>query len=258
MYNPIKMLSVEDLGFGYGSDLTIEDIAFDIRGSEVIGIVGPNGSGKTTTMKCLNRILESKVGRILVNGTDVRSMTRMEIARNLAYVPQNAGSNMSMPTVFEVVMMGRAPHGMWNQPTEDDELVWRELERMELIPLANKRFNELSSGQVQRTLIARALVQEAEILLLDEPTSNLDIRYQIEVMNMVRSIVKERGISACAIIHDINLAMRYCDRVLLMDDGRIVDFVQFIVGIEAVGGNRCNSLLIRRASVELGVIELGV
>ena len=113
---------------------------------------------------------------------------------------------------------------MWNQPTEDDELVWRELERMELIPLANKRFNELSSGQVQRTLIARALVQEAEILLLDEPTSNLDIRYQIEVMNMVRSIVKERGISACAIIHDINLAMRYCDRVLLMDDGRIVDF----------------------------------
>ena len=218
------MLSVNGLSFGYRHDITIEDVAFDIRDSEVIGIVGPNGSGKTTTMKCLNRILESKSGSIMIDGRELKTMSRVDIAKNLSYVPQNQGSNMSMPTVYEVVMMGRAPHNMWNQPIEDDEMVWESLEMMDLIPLANKKFNHLSSGQIQRTLIARALVQEAKILLLDEPTSNLDIRYQMDVMNLVRSVVKERGISACAIIHDINMAMRYCDRTLLMNNGHIVNF----------------------------------
>ena len=175
-------------------------------------------------MKCINRILEPVQGSVVFDGADILSMGRRDVAKLIGYVPQNSESSISMPTVFEVVLMGRAPHNVWKDSKEDEEVVWRALERLNVAKLANQGFDELSSGQVQRVLIARALVQETKLLLLDEPTSNLDIRYQMEVMDIIRRVTEENSIGACAIIHDLNLAMRFCDRIVLMKDGDIVSF----------------------------------
>lgn len=220
----MELLSVDNIRFGYSQEAIIKDILMDVKESEIVGILGPNGSGKTTLIKCINRILEPKQGCITLDGEDLTTMSRRNIAKHIGYVPQNAASSISMPTVYEVVIMGRTPHNMWKNQPDDDELIWNIMDRLNISHLANRGFDELSSGQVQRVLIARAIAQEAKLLLLDEPTSNLDVKYQMEVMDLIRNLVDTEGISACAIIHDLDLAARYCDRIILMRDGEIKAF----------------------------------
>jgi iron complex transport system ATP-binding protein len=162
-------------------------------------------------------------GSVLLDSKDVADMRSRELAKVMGYVPQNAVNEFSTPTVYEVVMMGRRPHSVgWQSSEKDDAIVWESLKELGVEDLASRPFNRLSSGQTQRVLMARALTQEAKILLLDEPTSNLDIRYQIEVMDTVRGLAENKGVGVCAIIHDMDAAMRYCDKIIMLDKGMIV------------------------------------
>ena len=202
--------------------MVLNKVGLDLQPSEILGVLGPNGSGKTTFIKCLNKILTPSQGEILLNGEDVRSMKRRDVARKIGLVPQNSESDIASPFVYDVVMMGRRPHMTWQYTDEDDKVVWEIMSEFDVAHLASRHFNELSSGQTQRVLIARAVAQDAEVLLLDEPTSNLDVKYQMEVMNIIRNIVDTKGVSACAIIHDLDLAMKYCDKVVLLNNGEVV------------------------------------
>ncbi len=213
-------LKVKDVEFGYNGILVLEGISIDLDRSEIIGIVGPNGAGKSTLIRCIDRILTPGGGTILLDGADISKMTRMEIAKEMGYVPQTT-TRVFPATVFDTVLMGRRPHLGWKSSVEDIDNVLEVLELLGIMEFAMRDFNEISGGQQQKVLIARALAQEADILLLDEPTSNLDIRHQLEVMDIMQGIVRTKGISAIVAIHDLNLASRYTDRLLMMNGGRI-------------------------------------
>lgn len=214
-------LSIDNIEFSYGSASILKGIKLELERGEFLGIVGPNGSGKTTLMKCINRILTPSKGEIMIDGNDISKMKLTQIAKEMGYVPQNSGGSLSSPTVFEVVMMGRSPHIAWKAGKTDERIVWDSLIDLGIKEYASHPFDELSSGQIQRVLIARAVAQEAKILLLDEPTSNLDIKYQVEVMNLVHSLSRRNRLGICAIVHDLDLAMKYCDKVIMMEEGRI-------------------------------------
>ena len=213
-------IRVKGLEFSYNSIPALRDVTLDVHESEIVAIVGPNGSGKTTLLKCIDRILKPRKGTILIDGNDIEDFSQIEIAKMIGYVPQSV-KQLFPATVFEVVLMGRRPYLGWRCSRKDLEKVFDILKLMEIEEIALRDFNELSGGQQQKVLIARALAQEPEVLLLDEPTANLDIRHQIEVMKMIRSIVKEKGITAIIAIHDLNLASRYADRIVMMKDGEI-------------------------------------
>jgi len=213
-------LKVKNIEFSYNSTPVLENISMDLDRSEVIGIVGPNGAGKSTLIRCIDRILTPRDGIILLDENDISKMTRMEIAKEMGYVPQTT-ARVFPATVFDTVLMGRRPHLGWKSSEEDIDKVLEVLELLGIMEFAMRDFNEISGGQQQKVLIARALAQEADILLLDEPTSNLDIRHQLEVMDIMKGIVKRKGISEIVAIHDLNLASRYTDRLLMMNGGRI-------------------------------------
>ncbi|MDR0523612.1 MAG: ABC transporter ATP-binding protein [Candidatus Methanoplasma sp.] len=215
-------LTVEGVAFSYGSSPILDGVTFSADSGEILGIIGPNGSGKTTLLKCINRILSPVQGEILLDSESLRGMRPRDRARLLGYVPQNAVSEFSAPTVYEVVMMGRAPREAgWRSGAEDERIAWEAMADMGVDSLASRPFNRISSGQSQRVLIARAMAQEASVLLLDEPTSNLDVRYQIEVMDIVRRLSREKGVGVCAVLHDMDTAMRYCDKLIMLEGGRI-------------------------------------
>lgn len=210
---------VRDLWFSYGHRDVLKGISLNLEGPEVLCIAGPNGSGKTTLLKCIDGILRPKRGIILINGRDLREMKRLEIARIISYVPQNESMALSFPRVLEVVLAGRRPYITWYPSERDVEKAWESLSILGIEDLAMRNINELSGGEKQKVLLARALAQEAEVLLLDEPTSNLDLKYQIEVMKLVRDLTRSKEFSTMIAMHDLNLISTYCDRVLLMKEG---------------------------------------
>lgn len=214
------ILEIRGIKFNYGSRVTLKDVEMDVERGEVASLVGPNGSGKTTLLKCINKILKPKRGTIILSGKDISKIKLKELACLAGYVPQ--GTIRSFPaTVFDTILLGRRPHVGWGIGSKDTEVVSELIKSMGLEEMALRDFNELSGGEKQKVLLARALAQEPEVLLLDEPTSNLDLRHQLEVMNLVSSIVKERGVSAIMAIHDLNLASRYSDKVILLRKGEI-------------------------------------
>ena len=215
-------LKVKGLEFGYTSMPVLADVCLELAQSEMLGIVGPNGAGKSTLIRCINRILNPQRGRILLDENDIKKMDRIELARKMGYIPQTA-SQIFPTTVFDAILLGRRPHIGWRSGEEDHEKVLDVLELLDIEDLAMRDIKELSGGQQQRVFIARALAQEPEVLLLDEPTSNLDIRHQLEVMEIIKDLVVKEGISAIMAIHDLNLASKYTDRVLIMKEGRIFD-----------------------------------
>ncbi|AKB25480.1 Vitamin B12 ABC transporter, ATPase component BtuD [Methanosarcina sp. MTP4] len=214
-------IQVKDMAFGYSNVNIFENVSFDIRASSLVSIVGPNGAGKSTLLKCIDRILSPRAGNITVEGKDLSQMKRLEVARTLSYVPQSSNRVFSS-TVFETVLMGRRPHLGWFSGEKDEERVWEALERLGIEDLALCIFNELSGGQQQKVLIARALVQDTGVMLLDEPTSNLDIWHQLDVMELVRGLVKEKKVAALMAVHDLNLAAKYSDGMIMMKQGKIV------------------------------------
>lgn len=240
-------LRVRDVEFSYASIPVIKDICLEVAESEILGIVGPNGAGKSTLIRCIDRILAPQKGTVLLDGKDIKKLTRMEIARKIGYVPQSA-SQIFSTTVFDTVLMGRRPHLSWRSNEKDIEKVLEVLQMLKIEDLAMRDINELSGGQKQKVFIARALAQEPDVLLLDEPTSNLDIKHQLEVMEIIKNIVRDKGISAVIAIHDLNLAARYSDRIVMMDNGRIFaagnpssvltqDNIKLVYGVEVIVSN---------------------
>ena len=215
-------LQIRDLSFSYGSTQILKDISMELGSSDVLGIVGPNGAGKSTLIRCIDRILVPQHGTVLLDGQEMGQMSSMEIAKKIGYVPQSI-SNTFPATVFDTVLMGRRPHLGWRSSEEDIDTVLEVLTMLKIRYLAMRDFNEISGGQQQKVLIARALAQDAEILLLDEPTSNLDIRHQLEVMEILTKLVKKKGLSVMMAIHDLNLASRYSDRIIMLNGGGIRD-----------------------------------
>lgn len=247
-------LDIKNLEFSYGDQPLLNDICMGLGNSELLGIVGPNGSGKSTLIRLIDGILKPGRGRILIKGTDLTKMRQMEVARNLGYVPQNAPRTFPV-TVFDAVLMGRRPHLSWSSGEKDRKRVVDALKQMDIEHLALRDFNELSGGEQQRVLIARALAQEADILLLDEPTSNLDIRHQLEVMEIMKQLVTEKSLSSVIAIHDLNLASRYADRVVMMKKGQVFasgdpaqvftpDNIASVYGVETIVERKNGSLFI--------------
>ncbi len=240
-------LKVRDVEFGYTSVPILKDVCIELAESEVLGVVGPNGAGKSTLIRCIDRILKPQRGSILLDGRDINEMRLMELAKRMGYVPQST-SQIFPATVFDTVLMGRRPHLGWRSSEKDEEKVLDVLQMLNIENLAMRDINELSGGQQQKVFIARALVQEPDVLLLDEPTSNLDIRHQLEVMEIITSIVREKKISAIMAIHDLNLASRYADRIVMLNGGTIIDAgdpssvltpenIKQVYGVEAVVRN---------------------
>jgi len=213
-------IRIKGLEFSYDSIQALKDVTIDIYESEIVAVVGPNGSGKSTLLKCIDKILKPQKGVILINGKDLKDFSQIEIAKTVGYVPQIV-KQLFPATVLEVVLMGRRPYLCWRCSKKDLEKVFAVLKLLNIENIAMRDFNELSGGQQQKVLIARALAQEPEVLLLDEPTANLDIKHQLEVMEIIKKIIKEKGITAIVAIHDLNLASRYADRIVMMRSGKI-------------------------------------
>jgi iron complex transport system ATP-binding protein len=210
---------LEDIGWSVESKTILDGISFSVGPGELIGLLGPNGSGKSTLLRCIYRYLEPDYGTVFVNGVDLRNVPLKESAKTMAAVLQESSSEFHVK-VFEVVLMGRSPHKelLERDNDEDYKLALMALEEVGMAELAARDFNTLSGGEKQRVLLARALCQQAQVLILDEPTNHLDIRYQLEIMELVRGL----NVSTIAALHDLNLAAYFCDRIIMIDKGRIV------------------------------------
>ena len=207
-------LIADGVCFSYNSHPVLSNVSFTIERGEMVCILGVNGAGKSTLLKCLNRILSPQRGAVLVDGKIVKDMKRTDVARSVGYVPQrHSDSGM---TVFETVLMGRKPHMGWRAAPNDYSIVEGILNRIGLASLAMRRACDLSGGQLQKVIIARALAQTPRMLLLDEPTSSLDLKNQLEVMGLIRDISKTQGISILIAIHDLNTAIRFADSFLFL------------------------------------------
>ena len=212
-------LDIDDLAFDYSDHPVLSEIDLTATDGEILGLVGPNGAGKSTLIKCINHVLAPDVGRVLVDGTDVGSLTRNDVAKIMGYVAQKDSESYSA-TVFDTVLMGRKPYINWRPSSKDLETVSVILEKLDLTDLSLRDVNNLSGGQQQKVMVGRALAQDPTLLLLDEPTSDLDIRHQLEVMDVIREEV-DGGLAAVLAIHDLNLAARYCDTVAMLKDGGV-------------------------------------
>lgn len=188
----------------------------------MVGIIGPNGCGKSTLIRGITRLIAPRSGQILINGQNIAKMSRGDLARLIAVVPQNPVLP-ELFTAFEVVLMGRTPHlsRFGYEGERDLAITQRAMEATQTIALAQRRVGELSGGERQRLTIARALAQEPKLILLDEPTTNLDINHQIETFDLFRELCLEQGLVAVAATHDLNLAAQYCDRLVMLSQGRI-------------------------------------
>ncbi|MDD3573739.1 MAG: ABC transporter ATP-binding protein [Methanospirillum sp.] len=213
-------LSVQNLEFAYQSTPVISGMNMEIPKGNLVSILGPNGSGKSTFIKCVDRILNPKKGIISVDGESISSCTRRDLAKMISYVPQSS-VRIFPHSVFDMILMGRRPHLGWVSSGEDEERVWDVIALLGLEEIALHSFNELSGGQQQKVLIARALVQETDLMLLDEPTSNLDIWHQLDVMRIVSDLVGEQQITTLMAVHDLNMASRFSDLIILMKKGSI-------------------------------------
>lgn len=213
-------ITVENLFFSYSDKAVLKNINLSLDSSEILCIVGPNGCGKSTLIKCINSILCPQKGKIKLNKSNIKDLQQKEIARCLGYVPQGT-EQVYTTTVIDAVLLGRRPHSSWRSSAKDIDIVINVLTMMGLDDIALQEYSHLSGGQRQRVLIARALAQQPKSLLLDEPTSALDIAYQLEVMDILKERVKDYRISVIMVIHDLNLAARYADKVVLLKEGEV-------------------------------------
>lgn len=222
--SPAPFVQVEHLSFSYGAQPLLSGLQVSLQYGEMVGLLGPNGSGKTTFVKLLSGVLRPGQGRILLAGRDLAAWGRRAIARRVAVVPQELQVPFAF-TVEQMVALGRTPFVrlFGTQSARDREIVHAAMQSAEVETLAGRIFHELSGGERQRVLLAMALAQQPHLLLLDEPTSHLDIKYQIEVLELVRRLNRETGVTVVAAMHDLNLAARYFPRLLLFQRGIVAD-----------------------------------
>jgi len=217
------LLEARGVDFSYYDGLVIKGVSLGLKRGDMVGLIGPNGSGKTTLLRILSGFLSPKSGSVYLSGQDLGEMSRRDIARLIAVVPQEVEVLFSF-SVWEMVMMGRTPHvgRLLGAGRRDREVVERVMERVGIQHLAQRPFQELSGGERQRVIVAMALAQEPDILLLDEPTVHLDISHQVEVLELLRRLNGESGLTVLATMHDLNLAALYFDNLVLLDEGEIV------------------------------------
>lgn len=214
------MMQVKNLCYHYkGCPEVLKDVSFDIVPGQFLAILGNNGVGKSTLLKCLNHILKPDNGQVLLNREDLLAMSTREVAKRVAFVSQAVPDTQM--TVHDVVMLGRRPYMSWGFTETDHEIGHDAMHRLDVEDMRGRFLNELSGGEKQKVMLARALAQQPKALLLDEPTSALDIQNQHQVLRMVRDICHKDNMIAVVVIHDLNLALRYCDRFLLLKDGQV-------------------------------------
>ncbi len=213
------ILKVNDLAFHYKSDETLNNVNFSIHPGETTVILGPNGVGKTTLLKCLNSILTPQIGDIFVKEKNIRQMDIKQIAKEISYVAQK--NETARITAFDAILLGRHPHIRYKTSPDDLKKVDAVIKKLNLSHLCLKYLDQMSGGELQKVSIARALVQQTDLLLLDEPTSNLDLKNQTDILSLIRHIVKEHHIAAVMTMHDLNTALRYADQYLFLKDKTI-------------------------------------
>lgn len=214
-------IKTEDIKFKIGKKDILNGINIDVKNKEFIGIIGPNGSGKSTLLKCIYRTLKPTSGIIKLDDKNLNNFTTKESARKMAVVSQHNYYDFDF-SVSEIVLMGRSPHKkmMERDSLNDYEIMKECLKKVDMLHCKDRNFNTLSGGEQQRIILARALAQETDCLILDEPTNHLDIKYQLQLMN----IVKNLDIEVIAAIHDLNIASMYCDKIYVLKDGCIVAY----------------------------------
>ena len=216
------MIEVQSISFRYHEEWVLQDVSFQVGKGEFIGLIGPNGSGKTTLLKILYRLLSPQQGEILFEQVPLKRMNRTDIAKKVAVVAQE--THLLFPfSVMEIVLTGRSPylgHLMFERE-KDLEIAKKAMEWTEILPFAERPIDELSGGERKRVFIARALAQEPEVILLDEPTANLDIHHQIDFLNLILTLNREKGLTIIMASHDMNIASEFCDRLLLLQKGKI-------------------------------------
>lgn len=221
---PVLDVELRGLDFAYKSRKKVfpvlEDISLHIHGAQLVSILGPNGVGKSTLIHCMNKILEPTDGAVVVNGYDLKDISIKELAKVMGYVPYSSVDNFPL-SVTDTVLMGRHPHSKWGTLDKDLRIVHDMLCLIGIEDLADRNFNELSAGQHQKVMLARGLAQEPRIMFLDEPTSNLDVKYQLEITKMLRRLSREKNMLVIMISHDINIAAKYSDNIIMMHDGGI-------------------------------------
>jgi iron complex transport system ATP-binding protein len=232
------ILKLADVSFQYNSAPVLANVSFQVRRHGITAVLGPNGAGKTTLLRCINRILKPKTGTVLIEDLDLAHAPRREVAKLAAYVAQR--SEPGRITAFDAVLLGRKPYIQWNAVPEDIRRTRMVLQRLSLESLALRYVDEMSGGEYQKICIARALVQEPAVMLLDEPTSSLDLKNQLAILRLLRDVVKGQPMCALISMHDLNTALRYADQFIFLKDGVVmatVDRAGITEGIiEAVYG----------------------
>jgi iron complex transport system ATP-binding protein len=214
------MMQVRNLYYHYkGAPEVLKDVSFDIEPGKFLAILGNNGAGKSTLLKCFNHILRPDSGSVLLDGENLLTQSSRQVAQQVAFVSQSVPSTQM--TVHDVVMLGRRPYMKWGFTEQDHTIVHDAMHRLDVEDMRGRFLNQLSGGEKQKVMLARALAQQPKVLLLDEPTSALDIQNQYQVLKIVREICHKDNMIAVVVIHDLNLALRFCDRFLLLKDGQV-------------------------------------
>ncbi|MBP8864993.1 MAG: ABC transporter ATP-binding protein [Acetobacterium sp.] len=212
-------LQVDGLAFNYPCHEVLKGISFSMKRGECLAILGTNGAGKSTLLKCINKILRPQGGSVLIEKENIKDFRQVELAKKVAYVSQSNHSTAT--TVFDSILIGRKPYIKWDVSKNDLNIVNETIKMLNLEKFVLKNVDELSGGEYQKVLIGRALAQETDVLMLDEPTSSLDLKNQLEVLQLIKEIASLKNITAVVTIHDLNLALRFADKYILLKNGVI-------------------------------------
>jgi iron complex transport system ATP-binding protein len=237
------MLSIEEVTAAYDRTTVLEGVTVEVAEGEFVGLIGPNGSGKTTLLRVISGVLPAARGGVLLRGRNLRELARRRLAKTIAFLPQDLALEFSF-TVRDVILMGRFPHlpRFGHERRSDVEIAERAMESTGVADLAERTITELSGGERQRVFIAMCLAQEPELLILDEPTNHLDIGHQLSALDLIRKLNREDNMTVIAVFHDLNLAAEYCDKLVVLDGGRVdalgspdevvtVDMIQRVYGV---------------------------